>query len=118
MKTPSAVLPMGLFLLIQSGVSSFETGNWAFGARWKDQLDLSKLEDVLVKYIPEYHTIVVPLGDWSSQNLKFLCDGMLWVSPMALQASSSFVYTAVLSTLDKGEVQIMVNSSPASTGQA
>ena len=42
-------------------------------------VELSHLEEVLVEYIPDLFTVVVPLGDWSDENLRFMCSGMLGV---------------------------------------
>ena len=47
----------------------------------RQQVELSKLEEVIVQYIPHpAYSVLVPLGDWSRENLKFLCNGKLSVS--------------------------------------
>ena len=79
MVTLQLVLLVTLPLLTLPGVVTFEMGKLLFGARQKEPLELAQLEDVLIKIIPGYHTIIIPLGDWSKENLKFLCNGKLWV---------------------------------------
>ena len=44
-----------------------------------DDPDLSIHKEVLAGYIPERHSVIVPLGGWSKESLAFLCSGNLWV---------------------------------------
>lgn len=43
------------------------------------ELRLSELKDLLVQYIPDHNTTIVPLGWEEGDDLRLLCDGVLWV---------------------------------------
>ena len=75
-----------LHFLVLPGVLSSGTGQWrALRTVHKEQqLQMSSLEDVLVKYIPDYYSTIVPLGAWSKENLEYFCNGKLWVCYMVL----------------------------------
>ena len=86
MKVPTLPL-VSLLLLVPPAAQSLGVGQWASRIVGNgQQLDLSKLEDVLVQYIPApHHTTVVPLGGWSGQNMGFLCNGKISVCNSAVK---------------------------------